>query len=352
MITTTSISHSKPWLGQNEIHAVTEVIQSHQIGQGWRVDAFEQSLATYLGVRGGVAVSSGTAALHLALLALGVGPGDEIIMPSYVCTAPWIATTRIGAIPKIVDIEPTTYNIDPEKVKEAITGHTRALIVPHLFGLPANVTPLKALKVPVIEDCAQTLGATYNGRAVGSLGNVTICSFYATKLLCTGEGGMVLSNNPATLEAVRALRAYDEKRTLNTRSFNFKMTDLHAALGTCQLDRLQENLERRADIAARYFLKLGHLPIELPFVPDDRTHIFYRFVLKIAQPLDDLLERLERKGVQGRRPVYQPIHRYLGLKGYPNSDQAFSSTLSIPIYPSLSDEEVEYIITVLCEELG
>ncbi len=350
MVTTTLIPHSRPYLGQREIAAVSEVIESQEVGQGFRVARFEQSMADYLGLLGGVAVSSGTAALHMALLALGVSEGNEVVMPSYVCAAPWIATTHIGAVPKIVDIDPSTFGIDVEQVKAAITGKTRAIIVPHLFGCSADLAPLQALKIPIIEDCAQTLGAMYHGQPVGSYGHATICSFYATKLLCTGEGGMVLSNNARTVETLHMLREYDEKQFLYPKSFNYKMTDLQAALGLCQLERFPDSLMRRATIAHRYLSELAHLPVGLPFIPQDRTHIFYRFVLKISHPIDESIQRLEGKGIQCRRPVYQPLHRYLGLRGFPHSDHVFSTALSIPIHPSLTDEDVDRIITILQEE--
>lgn len=183
----TLIPHSRPSLGPEELRAVTEVIQSGQITGGPVVAQFERGMAAYIGLQGGVAVSSGTVALELALRALGVGHGDNVILPSYVCSAPWLAVQRVGAQARLVDINPITYNLDPHKVRKARTSRTRAVIVPHMFGLPADLTSLQALEIPLIEDCAHTLGAMEQGRAVGSVGTLTVCSFYATKLLCTGE---------------------------------------------------------------------------------------------------------------------------------------------------------------------
>lgn len=185
------------------------VVGSGQLAQGPRVEEFERGVAALVGVAGGVAVHSGTAALELALLVLGVGQGDEVILPSYVCTAPWLAVVRVGGQPRIVDIESTTYAIDPDEARKVLSPRTKAIIVPHMFGLPADLTRLRMLGVPLIEDCAQTLGATEAGCWVGSVGAVTICSFYATKLLCTGEGGMLLSNDRRLLDKGRALRDYD-----------------------------------------------------------------------------------------------------------------------------------------------
>lgn len=198
---------------------------------------------------------------------MGVVHGDEVILPSYVCAAPWLAVVRVGAQPKIVDIEPDSYAIDPAAVKKVLSVRTSAIIVPHLFGLPADLTGLQSLGVPLIEDCAQTLGATEAGRQVGTVGAVTVCSFYATKLLCTGEGGMVLSHDQSLLERARALREYDEEPVLDDRAFNYKMTDLQAALGLSQLRRFPSFLERRREIAAAYRTAFSAARLGLPVVP-------------------------------------------------------------------------------------
>ncbi|GJL65079.1 MAG: aminotransferase DegT [Nitrospirales bacterium] len=352
-MTAVRIPHSKPQLGCAELAALTEVIESKQISQGPRIAAFEHAMADYVGVAGGVAVSSGTVALYLALQALGVQEDDEVIMPSYVCAAPWVAAIRLGATPIIVDIEPGTFAIDPEAVKTAITTRTRAIVVPHLFGLPADLKRLRTFGVPLVEDCAQTLGASQANVRVGTVGDVSVCSFFATKLLCAGEGGMVLSNDDAVLEKIRGFREFDERPQLSMDCFNFKMTDLQASLGMCQLTKLDSALVRRAVIANRYATELGCLPVSLPHIPQDRTHIYYRYVLSVSQPLDDLLGRLHNRGLQCRRPIYKPLHSYVNLQGrYPVSEQAFVSSLSLPIYPSLTDKEVDWIIKVLLEELN
>ena len=353
----TMIPHSKPSLGQDDIRAATEILRSGQIAEGPIVGQFERGMAAYIGVQGGVAVSSGTVALELALRAMGVGHGDNVILPSYVCSAPWLAVQRVGAQARIVDIDPTTYNVDPQKVRKARTSRTRAVIVPHLFGLPADLTALQSLGIPLIEDCAQTLGATEQGRAVGSVGLLTVCSFYATKLLCTGEGGMVLSNDDALLERVRALREYDQAPSLNPAAFNCKMTDLQAAIGVSQLNQLGEFLEKRAALAAVY---RESLPIELftpPAVPAGRTHVFYRFIVRLQQgaPSSDeftaYLSRMAHRGLQCRKPVFRPLHRYLELPDFPASDEADTVAISLPIYPSLSEDEVRLASQILQEEL-
>lgn len=356
MTTAPLITHSRPTLDNHDVRAVSKVVRSGRLAQGARVEEFERRMAAFVGVRGGVAVSSGTAALELALLAVGVKSGDEVILPSYVCTALWLAVRRIGAVPKLVDIEPDSYAIDPVQAKKALSRRTRAIIVPHLFGLPADLTRLQALHVPLIEDCAQTLGATERGRRVGSVGAASVCSFYATKLLCTGEGGMLLSRKAVILESGRVLRKYDEEPLLVPGAFNRKMTDLQAALGLSQLRRLRSFLQRRRAIAEMYRKALASADALLPVVPKGRTHCFYRYVIRLQDgrhsTLEKVMARLDRRGVQCRRPLFRPLHRYLNLKGFPESEEAHRMALSLPIYPSMTDRMVRRVVTVLREELA
>jgi dTDP-4-amino-4,6-dideoxygalactose transaminase len=353
----TMIPHSRPSIGQDEIRAVTDVLRSGQVTEGPCVTQFERGMAAYLGLQGGVAVHSGTVAIELALRALGVGPGDNVILPSYVCSAPWLAIQRVGAQARLVDIDLDTFNLDPGKVRRARTVRTRAVIVPHLFGLPADLTALQALGIPIIEDCAQTLGATEQGRAVGTVGVLTVCSFYATKLLCTGEGGMVLSHDPVLLERVRSLREYDQAPSLNVSAFNCKMTDLQAAVGLAQLNRFGSFLERRTALAAEYRDSLKDTSLLLPVVPAGRTHAYYRFVVRLpkgtysADEFTSLLSRLEHRDLQCRKPVFRPLHRYLDLTDFPASEEADRTAISIPIHPSMTDEEAARAGLVLQEEL-
>jgi dTDP-4-amino-4,6-dideoxygalactose transaminase len=270
-------------------------------------------------------------------------------MPSYVCQAPWLATQRVGAEARLVDIDLQTFNIDPVAASRAVTNKTRAIIVPHLFGLPADLTALEKLGVPLIEDCAQTLGVTEQGRPIGTVGRLTVCSFYATKLLCAGEGGMVLSNDGESLDRVRSLREYDGAPTLDPSSFNLKMTDLQAALGLSQLERLQAFQERRRFLAETYREALSSKAAFLPSVSPGRTHGYYRFVIRLPQfktapdGLLGLMSALEQQGVHCRKPVFRPLHLYLHQSGFPNSDEADRTALSIPLYPDLTDDEVQQI---------
>ena len=352
-ITTTMIPHSRPSIDRGEIRAVTEVLGSGHLAQGAVVERFERGMAAYLGLVGGVAVNSGTMALEVALRVLDIGPGDEVILPSYVCAAPWQAVQRVGAQARLVDIEPETFQIDADLARAAITSKTRAIIVPHLFGLPADLTALTSLGLPIIEDCAQTLGALEQGRAVGSVGTLTVCSFYANKLLCTGEGGMVLSNDSVLLERARALREYDGAPSLNPLASNLKITDLQAAVGLAQLDRLPGFLERRVSLARQYREALVGTTVTLPAVPSGRSHVYYRFVVRLSQrragsdELSECLGRLERQGVQCRKPVFRSLHRYLGLEGFPASEAAEREALSLPLYPALTDGEAAHVLMAM-----
>ncbi len=345
------IPHSRPSLGEAEAQAAAEVIRSGVVAQSEKVAEFERSLAKLTGQDHGVAVSSGTAALFLALKGLGIGPGDEVIFPSYVCTAPWHAVKQAGATPVLVDIDPETYHPSPGAVTRAITRTTKAVIVPHLFGLPADLSPLEKSGVPIIEDCAQTLGAMVRGQPVGSIGNLTVCSFYATKLITTGEGGMVLGRASTRMAHIRTLRQYDETDALEP-MFNYKLTDMQAAVGLCQVKALSEFIKRRQSIAARYTSALHGMKVDAPAGMPGHDHVFYRYVVRLPQSVEAAITAFAKLGVICRRPVFQPMHKYLKLPGFPGADLAWERALSIPIYPALTDAEVERIVGAMREVLA
>jgi perosamine synthetase len=337
------IPHSRPALGDEEARAVTEVIASGQVAQGTRVAAFEAAMAARLGARGAVAVSSGTAALHLALLALGVGPGDEVLFPTFACAAVLQAVRLAGAVPVPVDADPVTFNIDPDAARQARSRHSRALVVVHSFGLPAELDALRALELPVVEDAAQALGAVYRGRPVGTVGEVGVLSFYATKLMTTGEGGLVISSDARILGVARDLREYDQKPDDRPR-FNYKMTDLQAAMGLVQARRLPGFLDRRTALAARYRERLAAMPLRLPAALPDRSHVYYRYVLTGPRPAAEYLPGFEARGVAARRPVFRPLHCALGLTGFPGADAAWERAVSLPLYPALTDDDAERVL--------
>ena len=337
-----TIPHSRPTLDQAEVDAVTSVLQSGQLAQGEKVLHFEQALASLIGVGGAVAVSSGTAALHLALLSLGVGENDEIAIPSFVCPALLNAIGYTRAAPVLVDVDPTSFNMDAGDLRKRLTGKTKAIIVPHMFGLPADIREIATLGIPVIEDCAQSLGSRYQGAPAGSLGTVSVFSFYATKVICTGEGGMIATNDGRVLERIKDLRDYDEKDD-NLLRFNYKMTEMQAAMGLAQLRKLPAFISRRRAIARQYDECLQGTALSAPGCPPDREHIYYRYVVR-TERCTELLDAGREAGIAYRRPVFKPLHRYLGITGYPGAEEAFDETVSLPLYPSLSDIEMKTIL--------
>lgn len=299
---------------------------------------FEEDVGRFLTLPPGVATSSGTAALHLALLALGVGPGDEVLLPAYVCSAPLLAVSHAGAVPVLVDVEPASGNMDPLDLKKRLTRRSKAIVVVHLFGMPAAVKEFLAPGLPVIEDCAQALGACQQEGHVGTFGDLAVCSFYATKLITTGEGGMLLGRDQSLLERARDVREYDKKDSFAVR-FNYKMTDIQAAMGRVQLGKLGSFLARREALAEVYTARLAASSwCILP--PHTQGRIYYRYVISVPRNPGLLIQRLFDRGVEAARPVYRPLHHYLEQKGYPGADEAWSSHLSLPLHPSLVPEEI------------
>ncbi len=335
------IPHSKPTLGAEESRAVSEVIESGHIAAGEMADKFESALAEFLGLDYAMSTNSGTSALHLALLAIGVGPGDEVIIPSFVCSALLNAVNYTGAVPILAEIDPNTYNLNVADVQRRINKCTKAIIVPHLFGLAADLKPLLELDVPVIEDCAQSIGATYDQRPVGTMGVAALFSFYATKVITTGEGGMVVCNSGDIAARIRDLKTYDQREDYKVR-FNYKMTDIQAALGIVQLQRLESIIRRRKAIAAEYNRAFNSCDLKLP--PSDAGHIYFRYVLGLNMDSRPWIRELARRGIVCDRPIHFPLHRNLKLGGYPVTDKAWQQSLSIPIYPTLTDDEINRII--------
>jgi perosamine synthetase len=336
------IPHSKPTLGSAEARRVAEVIRSGRLAPGELLRSFEQTFAERVGGRHAAGVGSGTAALHLALLSMGIGTGDEVIIPSYVCTALLNAVYYVAARPVLADIDPDTGNMDPLDAKKRITRRTRAIIVPHMFGLPAVMEKLTRLNVPIIEDCAQAVGGTYAGKPVGTFGQAAVFSFYATKVMTTGEGGMVVSGSKKIIERIRDLRDYDEKRRYRIR-YNYKMTDIQAALGSVQLKKLESFICSRRRIARHYDDFLKDLNLKLP--PADPGHIYFRYVIGLESDSAALIQNLQKRGIMCAKPVYKPLHRYLQQKGFSNTDRVWRNSISLPIYPKLTRSAADRVLS-------
>jgi dTDP-4-amino-4,6-dideoxygalactose transaminase len=275
---------------------------------------------------------------------MGIGENDEVIIPSYVCTALLNAVYYVGARPVLADVDPGTYNLDPKDVRARLTGRTKAVIVPHLFGLSADMQDLLSLGVPIIEDCAQAVGGSYQGKPVGTFGRMAIFSFYATKVMTTGEGGMVTSDSKELIDQVKDLREYDKNKTYHVR-YNYKMTDIQAAMGRVQLSRLGEFIRRRRKIAKSYQKALESFDFKLP--PHQPGHIYYRYVIEFKIDSTSLIRKLMEKGIACARPVHMPLHLILNLKDYSITESVWRRSISIPLYPSLSDSESEQVIAAL-----
>lgn len=341
------IPHSKPTILQSDIEAVTKVLQSGMIAQGEKVAEFESRFASFVGKKFAVACSSGTTAIHLALLGLEVSATDEVIMPSYVCSSPYLACAHVGAKPRLADIDPLDFNISTDSVKKLKSSRSKAVIVPHMFGTPAEVDELSEHGIPIVEDCAQAIGAEYRNKRVGSLGDVSVFSFYATKMITTGEGGMLLTDDLDIFDRAQELRDYDKKPLVPSK-YNYKMTDIQAALGISQLAHLETFVRQRREIASLYREGLAKCEIELPMSFAHKKSVFYRYVIKVGD-LKKHRESLLRKGITCERPVFLPLHRNVSGCECPHTDEAYTHALSIPIYPSLSKEEANYVIDNLCK---
>lgn len=338
------IPHSRPLLGREEAEAAAAVVASGRLAQGEQVRRFEQAIAAMHGSCGAVAVSSGTAALHLTLLALGIGTGDEVILPAYTCSALSNAVRYTGATPVTADVDADSGNLTAGEIRKRLSAKTRGIIVPHMFGLPAEMESLADLGVPIIEDCAQALGAVRNGRLAGGFGTAAVFSFYATKMIAAGEGGMVMSHSADLLECIRELRQYDNRDDHRLR-FNYKMTDLQAAVGRVQLQRLDHFVERRRLIADRYFREFERLDARLPPRIDGR--VYYRFVMDGGSDAGSFIRALRAHRVLAARPVYRLSNSDECVDAYPVSNRLWKRNISIPIYPALSDEQMQHIVSAV-----
>lgn len=339
------IPHSRPSLGEEEARAAYQTVMSGHIAQGPRVRAFEEELAGFFGVRSAVCVNSGSSALQAVLLAMGVRSGRKVLLPSYVCTAPLNAVYAAGGEPVLCDIEEDTFNIAPEEIISRSGDTARAVIVPHLFGSPADLEKIVELGIPVIEDCAHSAGAFYGDRRTGSIGACGILSFYANKMLACGEGGAVISNDAGLIEAVRDMRDYDQRDDYRLR-FNYKMSDIQAAVGSVQLKKLDRMIEKRKELACEYDKALADTPYKLPRGEFD--HIYYRYVVKCGGGPERPVAFMSSANIACARPVYKPLHRYLEIRsGYRKTDEVFSTAMSIPLYPGLDKKDQKRVIRAL-----
>jgi dTDP-4-amino-4,6-dideoxygalactose transaminase len=346
---------ARPDLGPEEIAAVTEVIESGMIAQGRKVAELERQWAELVGVKHAIAMGNGTLALMSIFSGIGLGPGDEVITVSHTFAATANAILFTGATPVFVDIEPDTYLIDAKKIEAAITPRTRAICPVHLFGLVADMDMIRAIAdrhgLIVVEDACQAHGATFRGRMAGSFGHGAF-SLYATKNMTTAEGGFVTTDDDKLADWLRLYR----NQGMRTRyqfemlGFNFRLTDIAAAIGLVQLAKLDRNTARRRAIAERYDEFFAGLPVRLPLTPDGRTHVFHQYTVEVGAERDAIVAELREAGVGADIYYPLPVHRqeYIMERGLhadlPITDAAAARTLALPMYPGLSDTEQREVI--------
>ncbi|MBI5360631.1 MAG: DegT/DnrJ/EryC1/StrS family aminotransferase [Planctomycetes bacterium] len=347
-----SIPHSCPSLGAEESRAVARVISGRNVAAGRVIVEFEKTVAEHAGVKHAIAVNSGSSALHLSLIALGLGKNKKVILPSYCCSALLNSLSYAGCRPELVDTGKNGFNMDPRCLEKHLSRETGAIILPHMFGLPADVKSAVGWGIPVIEDCAMSLGASINGRKTGGLAEIGIVSFYATKMVCTGYGGIVLTNSAKLANKVRDLINYDNREDYIVR-YNYLMSDMQAAMGIVQMKKLSHFIAKRIHIARLYSERLKGLPINLPEIAEGS--VFHRYVIRFqsAGLLEKCIVFLKNRGIESKKPVYKPLHRYLSLpqSRFPNTEDTYQTSLSLPIYPLLDDTSVIRIANAVKEYL-
>lgn len=353
---------ARPLIGEEERAAVMRVLESGQLAQGPRTEAFETAFAAHIGAPHAVAVNSGTAALIVALQAHGIGPGDEVITTPFSFIATATSIIACGATPVFADVDPFDFNLDPANIEAAITDDTKAVMPVHLYGNPARLTEIRALcedfGLALIEDAAQAHGAIHAGRPIGATG--TACfSFYPTKNMTTGEGGIITTDDPEIAERARIIRNHGQgERYLHTMfGLNWRMQDLNAAIGLVQLEHLDTWTARRIANAERLSSLIER--VETPHVREGDRHVFHQYTIRVSGDRDAFQQRLRDAGVGSAVHYPIPLHRQpimqelgFGEGSFPMAEAAAASVLSLPVHPALTDDEVAYIAETVNHEAG
>ena len=375
-----NIPITKPSLTEEEARAPFESIKSGWVTQGPKVAEFEKAVAAYVGAKQGVATTSCTTGLHLALAAIGVGPGDEVIVPSFTFIASANAILYTGATVVFCEVDPRTYNADPSDIEKRITKRTKAIMPVDQIGLACDIGAINEIAkrhgVDVIEDAAPAIGGTYRGRRVGSNAHQTVFSFHPRKVITTGEGGMILTDDDALADRARKLRAHgmsvsDLDRHKADRpiieeyqdlGFNYRMTDIQASIGLVQVRRLDELLGIRVAKATRYNAELAKIKgLEVPYTPPYATHTYQSYCVRLTKDArlerEELMSRLLKRGIATRRGVMashlEKVYRdRVGKVSLPVTEEAARTTMLIPLFASMTDDEQSYVIDALREELG
>ena len=354
---------AKPIIDNSEINEVVKVLKSGELSQGKWVERLEKDFASFINTKFAMATSNGTTALHLALLSLDIGEGDEVITTPFSFIASTNAILYVGANPVFVHIDPKTFNINPDLIEEKITSKTRAILLVHLFGLPADMKKIlgiaKKHNLFILEDAAQAHGAKIDNQVVGSFGNLAAFSFYPTKNMTTGEGGMVTTDDEILAQKIKKLRNHGmEKRYYHdVLGFNFRMTNIQAAIGIHQLKKINDFNKKRienAQFLTEQLLGLGG--IQMPFIPPGFTHVFHQYTILVKEgkeKRDELAEYLNKNGVSNMIYYPVPIHQQKFIRNmYPDlklkiTEQISDRVLSLPIHPLLDREDLQKIAILI-----
>jgi len=355
------ISIGKPDIGKDEIQAVIETMKSGWVTQGEKVEEFEAAFAKYCDVKQGIAVNSGTAALHIALASLNIKPGDEVITTPLSCVATTNPILYMNVKPVFVDVEPVTLNMNPELIEEKITPKTKAILPVHLFGHPVDLDPLieiaKKHNLHVIEDAAEAHGAKYKGKKVGSFGHISCFSFYADKLITTVEGGIALTNDEEHAEKMRMLRSFGMNKHKKfyhpILGYNYKMSDIHAAIGLVQLQKLDNYIQRRRKNIKYLKRQVDHPNLKLPQEKDYAFNVYYVCHILAEKGKNKIVEQLERSGIE-TRPLLsfipeQPPYRKFGYEAdeCKVARDAHRKGFYVSNSPLLSQKELDYLASAL-----
>ncbi|WP_263385169.1 DegT/DnrJ/EryC1/StrS family aminotransferase [Granulicella arctica] len=364
---------SRPDITEADIEEVVAVLRSTQLSLGPKMEEFEARVSTYIGAPYGIAVNSGTSGLHLCIRALGIGPGDEVLVPSFTFVAAANAIRYEGAVPVFVDIELRTLNLDPTRLEEAITSRTRAIVVVHTFGVPADMQSILQIArkhhLRVIEDACEALGAEYQGTRVGAFGDLAVFAFYPNKQITTGEGGMIVTQDPRLAADIRAMRnqgryvsdAWEQHSVLG---WNYRLSEINCALGCAQMRRIDEILASRRNVAESYNRSLSTLRgVKVPVLSyEDRSTSWFVYVIQLDPTFarderDRLMQHLLHQGI-GCGRYFAPIHAqpaYSGvsvLHSLPNTDFVSQRTIALPFFNRLADESVFEVTEALEEGLS
>lgn len=354
---------AKPIIGEEEIENVVEVLKSGMIAQGPKVMEFEEKFANWIGAKYGIATNSGTSALHVALLACGIGEGDEVITTPFTFIASGNAIVYTGATPVFADIDLDTYTIDPDSIEDLITDKTKAILPVQLYGQAADMDKIREIAekhdLKIIEDAAQAHGAEYNGEKVGTLGDMACFSFYPTKNMTTSEGGMITTNDEELAKKAQMFRAHgaSERYHHDEIGYNFRMTDIAAAIGLAQLKVIDEFNDKRISNANYLNEQLKDVEgIVTPKSPDNYKHVYHQYTILVEKGnRDDWVEFLNNKGIgtgiHYPIPLYnQPIYKKLGIEGdCPLAEKAADNVISLPVHPSLTKEDLDLVVDAVKE---